>query len=51
MKSQRGVLVKSLQKGPWLINYRLQEDKIVYLLWDAKGLDLLKNWARNNEGQ
>jgi len=40
------VLVKSLQKGPWLINYRLEEDKILYLLWAAKGLDFLKNWVR-----
>lgn len=40
----KGVFVKSLRKGPWLINYRLQGDKIVYLLWATKGLDLLKNW-------
>ena len=39
--------IKSLQKGPWLINYRLQEGKIVYLLWAAKGLDFLKNWDQN----
>ncbi|MDK2888951.1 MULTISPECIES: hypothetical protein [Desulfofundulus] len=40
------VVVKSLRKGPWLINYRLQGGKIVYLLWATKGLGFLKNWGQ-----
>ena len=32
-------MVKSLKKGPWLINYEVHSRKVVLLLYSSKGFE------------
>lgn len=32
-------MVRSIKKGPWLINYEIQKSKVVRLLYSSKGFE------------
>lgn len=37
-------MVKSLKKGPWLINYEVHNGKVVHLLYSSKAFETRGWW-------